>query len=302
MTVATATFAAWLEQAQFPVQRLTPEQQALLQATFRFRQRQGADYYSTRILSHFLLHAQTGLKVAQIARLLGLSRPTASGHQDLSSKQVIQQAHHRLDGRPCGKLLPRFAGPIANFILSHPSATRLDLLDFIETTFSVRVSRIALYTTGLGPPPDVLGLFRQRQHHEQAYRVGVHDEFLDAVPCGYDKESPNPKRPRWQRGPLQMIGWLVALVYNAVGDLGASLAGDFTGSHVRALRRTFFNRPGTLYQTPEALIVNLDPFSGQNFLTPVIDEFNAAEHRIPWLGNRQLVLSLTPQEQSRAGP
>src|ERR1700678_4506994 len=145
MTVATATFAAWLEQAQFPVQRLTPEQQALLQATFRFRQRQGADYYSTRILSHFLLHAQTGLKVAQIARLLGLSRPTASGHQDLSSKQVIQQAHHRLDSRPYGKLLPRFAGPIANFILSHPTATRFDLLDFIATTFSVRVSRIALY-------------------------------------------------------------------------------------------------------------------------------------------------------------
>jgi hypothetical protein len=145
MTVAPATFAAWLEQAQLPVQRLTPEQQTLLQAAFRFRQRVGADYYSTRLLSHFLLHAQTGLKVAQIARLLAISRPTASGHQDLSSKQVIQQAHHRLDGRPYGKLLPRYAGPIANFLLSHPNATRYDLLDFIETTFSVRVSRIALY-------------------------------------------------------------------------------------------------------------------------------------------------------------
>jgi hypothetical protein len=161
MTVATATFAGWLEQAQIPVQRLTPEQQALLQATYRFRQRQGADYYSTRLLSHFLLHAQTGLKVAQIARLLGISRPTASGHQALSSKQVIQQVHHRLDGRPYGKLLPRYAGPIANFILSDPTATRFDLLDFIETTFSVRVSRIALYKFlkkyGLdqvsGPPP-----------------------------------------------------------------------------------------------------------------------------------------------------
>ena len=66
MTVATDTFAAWLEEAAIPVQRLTPEQQALLQATYRFRQRQGADYYSTRLLSHFLLHAQTGLKVAQV--------------------------------------------------------------------------------------------------------------------------------------------------------------------------------------------------------------------------------------------
>ena len=76
---------------------------------------------------------------------------------------------------------------------------------------------------------EVLSLFRRRQHHEQAYRVGVYDEFLDAVPCGYDKDSPDPKRPRWQRGPLQMIGWLVALVYNAVADLAGGLAGDFSG-------------------------------------------------------------------------
>ena len=27
----------------------------------------------------------------------------------------------------------------------------------------------------------------------------VYDEFLDAVPPGYDKHSPDPFRPRWQR-------------------------------------------------------------------------------------------------------
>jgi hypothetical protein len=63
----------------------------------------------------------------------------------MSSKQVIQQAHHRLDGRPYGKLLPRFAGPIAGFLLAHPDASRADLLDFIAITFGVTVSRIAVY-------------------------------------------------------------------------------------------------------------------------------------------------------------
>ena len=82
-----------------------------------------------------------------------------------------------------------------------------------------------------------------RQHHEQGYRVGVYNEFLDAVPCGYDKDSPDPKRPRWQRGGMQMIGWLVALVYNAVADLATELAGDWEGCHIRTLRRMFFNRP-----------------------------------------------------------
>jgi hypothetical protein len=159
-----------------------------------------------------------------------------------------------------------------------------------------------LFTTSEEEPVDVLADFRQRQHHEQAYRVGVHDEMLDAVPCGYDKGSPEAHRPRWRRGGLQMIGWLVALVYNAAANLAVELAGDYNGCHLRTLRRTFFNRPGTLYQTPQALIVCLDPFSGQEALVPVIDDFNAERHRLPWLQNRQVVLCLTPHPGARHGP
>ena len=43
-----------------------------------------------------------------------------------------------------------------------------------------------------------------------------------------------------------LLGWLVALVYNAVADLGSALGEEYSGSHVRILRRMFFNRPGTL--------------------------------------------------------
>jgi len=154
-----------------------------------------------------------------------------------------------------------------------------------------------LFTTALTLPEDVLRMYRTRQYHEQAYRVGVHDEQLDAVPCGYDKESPDPKRPRFHRGPLQMMGWLVALVYNAVGDWATRLAGAWAGSQMRTLRRCFFNRSGTLYATPRALIVHLDPFAGQEALLPVIDEFNAERHRLPWFGDRQVVVSLTPRPQ-----
>ena len=145
MAVQTDTFAAWLNQARISEQRLAAEQRAVLQAAFRFRQAQGHGYFATRLLGHFLLHADTGLKVAQLARLLGVSRPTASRQQHLSAKEAIQQAHHRLDGRPYGKLLPRYAGPIAAFLLTHADATRANLIDFIDRTWSVRVSRIALY-------------------------------------------------------------------------------------------------------------------------------------------------------------
>jgi hypothetical protein len=138
-------FAAWLAQAQIPEAKLTPTQRGVLQAAFAFRQRCGQDYYSTRLLSHFLLHADTSLKVAQLARLLRLSRPTASRQQGLSSKEAVQAAQHRMAGRSHGKLLPRYAGPVAEFLLSHPDATRYDVLDFIQRTWGVRVSTVALH-------------------------------------------------------------------------------------------------------------------------------------------------------------
>jgi hypothetical protein len=145
MVVATEDFAAWLAQADIPATRRTPQLDALLQAVFHFRQRQGSDYYSTRLLSHFLLHSNCGLKVAQIARLVGIARPTASKQQGMSSKAAIRQAHHRMDGRAHGKLLPRYAGPIASFLHSHPKASQAEQIDFIAQTFGVCVSRIALY-------------------------------------------------------------------------------------------------------------------------------------------------------------
>jgi len=145
MTAWTEALSAWLTQAQIPEGPLTPAQRGLLGAACRFRQQQGTDSYATRVLGHFLLHCPSGLKVAQIARRLGLSRPTASRPQALSAKQAIQQAHHRLDGRPYGKLLPRYAGPIAEYFFRHPQASRADRIDLVDRTFGVRVSRIALY-------------------------------------------------------------------------------------------------------------------------------------------------------------
>ena len=127
MTGTDDPCARWLAQAQIAADRLSAEQRGLLQAAFAFRQRCGDDYYSSRLLSHFLLHCDSGLKVAQIARLVGISRPTASHQQGLSSREAIQAAHHRLAGRPHGKLLPRYAGPIAEFILTHGDATRYDV-------------------------------------------------------------------------------------------------------------------------------------------------------------------------------
>ncbi len=92
--------------------------------------------------------------------------------------------------------------------------------------------------------------------------------------------------------------------FNAVADWADQLGSGYAGEHVRTLRRQFFNKPGQLYETPEALIVYLDPFAGQEALVSVIDTLNAQQHRLPWLDNRRLVISLTPTgpAPARAGP
>ena len=186
MSATDGAFAQWLLQAQITEVRLTAQQRALLQYAFAFRERCGDDYYSSRLLSHFLLHCGSGLKVAQIARLVGISRPTASHQQGVSSKETIQAAHHRMAGRRHGKLLPRYAGPIAEFILTHPGATRYDILDFIERTWSVRVSTVALHhfckKFGLG-----------RATRAEALAPKPSAERLPAEPLG-DETAP-PSKP-----------------------------------------------------------------------------------------------------------
>jgi hypothetical protein len=144
MDAAADSFSDWLAQAFVSESSLTSEQRSVLHAAFCFRQRQGTDYFSTRLLSHFLLHCDAGLKVAQIARLVGVNRVTASRQQGLSSKEAVQAAQHRLLGRPYGKLLPRYAGPIAEFLCTRPEATRYDLLAYMQRIFGVHVSTVAL--------------------------------------------------------------------------------------------------------------------------------------------------------------
>jgi transposase len=145
MATQDRTFEEWLQGARVTTEGMNDQQKAVLRATFRFLQESSRDYSSLRIVSHFLLHCGVGLNVAQIARLVGISSRSVFRHRKLSAKQVAQQIQHHFSGRPYGKLLPRHAGAIAEFLFTHPQATRDELLDFIERTWEFRVSKVALW-------------------------------------------------------------------------------------------------------------------------------------------------------------
>lgn len=215
MATTVGPLLRWVKQAGISPERLTDDQKAVLQAADHYRQQLGDDYYSNRLLGHFLLHCGSGLKVAHIARLLKISRPTASRQQGLSSKEVIQAGHHRMAGRSHGKLLPRYAGPIAEFVLTtNPKATHYDTLDFIERTFGVRVSTVALYKFlkkyGLDRASREKALAAANQAAAaEAQGSGAADVILPVVRAAVAPGQPVPlppapflSRPRTTRGPF----------------------------------------------------------------------------------------------------
>ena len=65
--------------------------------------------------------------------------------------------------------------------------------------------------------------FRARQHHEQTYRVLLHDAFVDTVPSGYFKKSPNPDRPGFRKGASTLYSWLAGLAVNALRSFSSAL-------------------------------------------------------------------------------
>ena len=108
----------------------------------------------------------------------------------------------------------------------------------------------------------------------------MHDLALDAVPNGYDKHGP-PRAPGFRPHALTWAAWTRALAANLIETLGARLGPPWRHAHPRTLRRTFLNRPGTLRETPQALVVELDRFPQQAALRPLVDAVNAARVRIP---------------------
>jgi hypothetical protein len=157
-----------------------------------------------------------------------------------------------------------------------------------------------IYTNDEAAPGyELVTEFRTRQHHEQAYRIMVHDEALDAVTSGYNRRARNPKRPGFNHGPIQIVAWIKALAFNAFMAFTERLPAALRHCHPRTLRRLFLTRPGRLWLTPKDLIVQPDFFPEQEHIETVVREINAKKLRIPWLKDRRLVISLSPDPRRR---
>jgi hypothetical protein len=139
---------------------------------------------------------------------------------------------------------------------------------------------------------DLVKEFRTRQHHEQTYRVMLHDAYVDTAPSGYEKRSSNPERPGFKQNALTLYAWVAALATNALLDFTKPLPGRFRYAHPRTLRRWFFQVPTDIFLGNGTLIVLLKPKRLTDTWQALVERANRRALRIPWMDNRRLILSL----------
>ncbi len=163
------------------------------------------------------------------------------------------------------------------------------------------------FSDDLSPPYALVQQFRLRQGHEQRYRVLLHDAFVDAAPSGYNKRSPHVKRPGFRRGALQLYAWLSGMASDALDALSQRIGGPFLHAMPRTLRRYFLNTPAEVYQLPDAWVVLLHITGQRPAWEALVAHLNRDPVRIPWAGNRKLILALAgstslPISASRISP
>lgn len=139
---------------------------------------------------------------------------------------------------------------------------------------------------------DILHEFRTRQHHEQRYRIMLHDAFVDTAPSGYNKKSRNPRRPGFKQNSLTLYAWIAALATNALDDLTRLLPKRFLHAHPRTLRRWLFNVKADIFLGNGTLLVTLKPKRLRALWLFLVRRANRHPVRIPWMDNRRLILSI----------
>jgi hypothetical protein len=148
--------------------------------------------------------------------------------------------------------------------------------------------------------------FRARQHHEQTYRILLHDAFVDTVPSGYNKKSNNPDRPGFRQNAITLYAWVTGLAVNALTTFSQSLPKRFRLAHPRTLRRWWLNLSADLYLTDRVLFVVLHPPWFRRWWERKVQQLNAQRLRIPWMNDRLLLYSLdapvTPEAEPPCDP
>jgi hypothetical protein len=174
--------------------------------------------------------------------------------------------------------------------------------------------RVLFYKNEPGHRPQAQTLdaeYRQRQEHETGFAQYVHALVGHSLPKAYEMfRGPNEygqkrktiataETPHSQQD-VQFVAWIKFLTFNLIKDFGVTLGKKFAPLQVATLVRRYLLRPGRLYLQAGQLIVQLDPFRGDEHLHSFIQRVNELCLSIPWLSNLVLQFEVAAQPQGLA--
>lgn len=176
--------------------------------------------------------------------------------------------------------------------------------------------RVLFYKNAPGRRPQAETIdaeYRQRQAHEIGFAqyVPAWVGHTRSVPKAYQMvREPNEdgekrktvvteETPHSQQD-VQFVAWIKFLAFNLIRDFGADLGKKFVPLQVATLVRRYLLRPGRLFLQAGQLIVQLDPFRGDENLRPFIQRLNERRLPIPWLANLVLQIEVAQQPQGLA--
>jgi hypothetical protein len=153
--------------------------------------------------------------------------------------------------------------------------------------------------------------YRQRQQHEIGFAQYVHALAGHSLPKAYQMiRVPNAQGHKRQtiataetplsQQAVQFVAWIKFLTFNLIHDLGQALGGECATWQVATLIRRFLLRPGRLYLLAGQLIVQLDPFCGDDKLSLYIQHLNEQQWHIPWLSGLVLRIEIAEKPEGLA--
>lgn len=147
-------WARWMSEHEEVLKKATAPQRILLEAAVRFIAAVCAPPILLRLTAFFLLHAGMGLTPAQVGAAVGRTDRAMRTVQALSAHAMLESMWGELGRHRQPKLHAEHAGPIAKYLVEHPSSTQAEVVAFIASELKIAVDvqtlRRFFKTYGLG--------------------------------------------------------------------------------------------------------------------------------------------------------
>lgn len=144
----------WKSEHDALLEKVTPPQRALLEAAVRFVAEVDGEHTMVRVAGFFLLHAGMGLSPAQVGAAVGRTDRAMRTVQSIGARELLESIWGEMGRHRKPKLAAEHAGPIALYMVEHPTCTQREMVSFIERTFDIKVDPLTLRrffkTYGLG--------------------------------------------------------------------------------------------------------------------------------------------------------